>query len=128
MSLQARQSAPGQGPGMLAALGQIGGLTAISRVLGFIRDILIAIFIGAGPLADAFFIAFKLPNLFRRLTAEGAMTNAFMPAYARAKKAGEDAAAVLAADVQITLLWALVLITLVIELAMPVVISLLPRV
>ena len=53
------------------------------------------------------------------------MTNAFMPAYARAKKAGEDAAAALAADVQITLLWALVLITLVIELAMPVVISLL---
>ena len=86
MGLLSRKSAPGQGPGMLAALGQIGGLTAISRVLGFIRDILIAIFIGAGPLADAFFIAFKLPNLFRRLTAEGAMTNAFMPAYARAKK------------------------------------------
>ena len=124
MGLLSRKSAPGQGPGMLAALGQIGGLTAISRLLGFIRDILIAIFIGAGPLADAFFIAFKLPNLFRRLTAEGAMTNAFMPAYARAKKAGEDAAAALAADVQITLLWALVLITLVIELTMPVVISL----
>ena len=113
------------GPGMLAVLGQIGGLTALSRVLGFIRDILIAIFIGVGPLADAFFIAFKLPNLFRRLTAEGAMTNAFMPAYARAKKAGEKAAAALAADVQITLLWVLVAITLIMEVTMPAVISLL---
>ena len=57
------------------------------RVLGFCRDIPIAIFIGAGPLADAFFIAFKLLNLFRRLTAEGAMTTAML-AYARAKKTG----------------------------------------
>ncbi len=113
------------GPGLLAAMSQIGGLTALSRVLGFCRDILIAIFIGAGPLADAFFIAFKLPNLFRRMTAEGAMTNAFMPAYAQAKKAGKDAANMLAADIQITLLWALVLITVLIELGMPVVIALL---
>ncbi|MGC6484734.1 MAG: murein biosynthesis integral membrane protein MurJ [Candidatus Puniceispirillales bacterium] len=114
-----------RGPGLLAAMSQIGGLTALSRVLGFCRDILIAIFIGAGPLADAFFIAFKLPNLFRRLTAEGAMTNAFMPAYARAKKTGEAAAAALAADVQVTLLWALVVITLVLEMTMPVVITML---
>lgn len=114
-----------KGPGLLAAMSQIGGLTALSRILGFCRDILIAVFIGAGPVADAFFIAFKLPNLFRRLTAEGAMTNAFMPAYARAKKAGEDVAASLAADVQITLLWALVLITLLLELTMPAVIAML---
>jgi putative peptidoglycan lipid II flippase len=113
------------GPGLLVAMSQIGGLTALSRVLGFCRDILIAIFIGVGPLADAFFIAFKLPNLFRRLTAEGAMTNAFMPVYAQAKKAGEDIAAALTADVQITLLWSLVLITILMELSMPVVIGLL---
>ena len=72
---------------LLGAVSQIGSLTAISRVLGFLRDILIAIFIGAGPLADAFFVAFKVPNMFRRMTAEGAMTNAFMPAlYGRTKR------------------------------------------
>ena len=79
--------------------------------------------IGAGPLADAFFVAFKLPNLFRRLTAEGAITNAFLPAYAKAKKQGEDAAALLAAEIQLTLLWGLVALTLVMEIFMPQVIG-----
>ena len=63
-----------KGKGFFGAIGQIGGLTLISRVLGFIRDVLIAIFVGAGPIADAFFVAFKLPNLFRGMTAEGALT------------------------------------------------------
>ena len=56
------------------AFGQISGLTLISRILGFIRDICFAHFLGAGSAADAFLVAFKLPNLFRRLTAEGALT------------------------------------------------------
>ena len=84
------------GKGFFGAVGQISGLTAISRVLGFIRDILIAVFIGAGPVADAFFVAFKLPNLFRRITAEGAMTNAFMPAYSRARQESDEVAASMA--------------------------------
>ena len=112
------------GAGFFGAVGQIGAMTAVSRVLGFIRDILIAAFIGAGPVADAFFVAFKLPNLFRRLTAEGAMTNAFMPHYAKARHKSDTAAAGLASEVQTTLLWALVAITLVMELAMPLVVTL----
>jgi len=111
------------GRGLFGAVRQIGGLTALSRVLGFGRDILLAIVLGGGPVADAFFVAFKLPNLFRRMTAEGAMTNAFLPAYAKAEKESPDAARRLAEEIQITLLWALVLITIVMELAMPFVIT-----
>ncbi len=119
-----QQTGPQQtGPSFFGAVRQIGGLTAISRVLGFGRDVILAITIGAGPLADAFFVAFKLPNLFRRLTAEGAITNAFLPAYAKAKKHGDDAAALLAAEIQLTLLWGLVAITLVMEIFMPQVIG-----
>ena len=98
---------------LLGAVSQIGSLTAISRVLGFLRDILIAIFIGAGPLADAFFVAFKVPNMFRRMTAEGAMTNAFMPAYMGALKKSDKAGASLLSEVQITLLWGLVILVVV---------------
>ena len=56
--------------------------TLISRILGYIRDILIAIFLGTGLFADAFFVAFRLPNTFRRLFAEGAFNAAFVPSYA----------------------------------------------
>ena len=59
----------------------VGGWTAISRVLGFVRDILTASILGAGPVADAFFVALKLPNFFRRLFAEGAFSAAFVPAF-----------------------------------------------
>lgn len=55
----------------------------ISRVLGFIRDILIATVLGAGPISDAFFVAFRIPNMFRRLVAEGAFSAAFVPLFAR---------------------------------------------
>ena len=64
------------------SIATIGGLTSIRRVLGFVRDILIASALGAGPIADAFFVAFKFPNLFRRLFAEGAFTAAFVPIFA----------------------------------------------
>jgi len=63
----------------------VGAMTALSRVLGFVRDILIAASLGAGPVADAFFVAFKLPNLFRRLFAEGAFNSAFVPLFTRAR-------------------------------------------
>lgn len=59
----------------------VGGLTAISRVLGFVRDILLARIIGAGWVADCFVLAFKLPNFFRRLFAEGAFSAAFVPMF-----------------------------------------------
>ncbi len=61
----------------------VGGFTMISRVLGFIRDILIAVVLGAGPISDAFFVAFRIPNMFRRLVAEGAFSAAFVPLFSR---------------------------------------------
>ena len=69
---------------MLRSVLTIGGWTMASRVLGFARDILIASRLGAGPVADAFFVALKLPNLFRRLFGEGAFNAAFVPAFAGA--------------------------------------------
>ena len=87
------------------AFWQIGSLTAVSRVVGFIRDIAFASFLGAGPAADAFLVALKLPNMFRRLTAEGAMTNAFLPSFAKLLKTeGRQAALGLAAEAQIILI------------------------
>ena len=108
------------------AFGQISGLTFISRCLGFIRDICFAHFLGAGSAADAFLVAFKLPNLFRRLTAEGALTNAFLPIYSLAKKnQGQPHALILAAEVQMALLLVLVVIVAVMEWFMPAIISVL---
>ncbi|WP_149539245.1 murein biosynthesis integral membrane protein MurJ [Siccirubricoccus phaeus] len=67
---------------MLRGVLTVGGWTMVSRILGFARDMLIAATLGAGPLADAFFVALKLPNLFRRLFGEGAFNAAFVPAFA----------------------------------------------
>ncbi len=75
---------------MLKNVATIGVWTAGSRVLGFLRDILIAAQLGTGPVADAFFVALKLPNLFRRLFGEGAFNAAFVPAFT-ASLAGEGA-------------------------------------
>lgn len=67
---------------MLKGVLTVGGWTMASRILGFARDMLIAARLGAGPMADAFFVALKLPNLFRRLFGEGAFNAAFVPAFA----------------------------------------------
>ena len=67
---------------MLRSVLTVGGWTMASRVLGFARDMLVAARLGAGPVADAFFVALKLPNLFRRLFGEGAVNAAFVPAFA----------------------------------------------
>ena len=75
------------------AFRQIGWMTAVSRVLGFVRDVVFAALLGAGPTADAFLVALKLPNMFRRLTAEGALSNAFVPAFAKAQREDGDEAA-----------------------------------
>jgi len=108
------------------AFGQISALTLLSRIFGFIRDICFAHFLGAGSAADAFLVAFKLPNLFRRLTAEGALTNAFLPVYSLAKeKQGHQTALILAAEVQTALLLILSGIVLVMEIFMPAIITVL---
>src|SRR5512146_3043282 len=64
---------------LLRSAATVGGYTMASRVLGFVRDILTAAFLGAAPVADAFFVAQRLPNLFRSLFAEGAFNAAFVP-------------------------------------------------
>src|SRR5262245_53182441 len=61
----------------------VGGATLLSRLLGFVRDMLIAATLGAGALSDAYFVAFAVPNLFRRLLAEGALNAAFIPIWLR---------------------------------------------
>ena len=68
---------------LLKNVGTIGGLTLVSRVFGFARDMLLARLLGAGTGADAFFVAFKLPNIFRRLFAEGAFSAAFVPMFSK---------------------------------------------
>ncbi|SEK49915.1 murein biosynthesis integral membrane protein MurJ [Pacificibacter marinus] len=69
----------------------VGGWTLMSRVLGFVRDALIAAYLGAGPAAEAFVVAFSLPNMFRRFFAEGTLNVAFVPMFAKKVEAGEDA-------------------------------------
>ena len=68
---------------MIRRIATVGGLTLVSRLTGFLRDVVMAAVLGAGPLADAFFVAFRLPNHFRAIFAEGAFAAAFVPAYAR---------------------------------------------
>ena len=66
---------------LVKSTGTFGFYTIISRLLGYLRDVLIAIFLGTSLLADAFFVAFRIPNTFRRLFAEGTFNAAFVPSY-----------------------------------------------
>lgn len=102
------------------AIATVGGFTLVSRVTGFVRDILIAALLGAGPVADAFFVAFQLPNFFRRLTGEGALTVAFVPLFAgRLETEGKARAVAFAAEVQAVLVAVLVAFLLAVEILMP---------
>ena len=83
----------------------VSGLTAVSRVLGFLRDILFAAVLGTSIGADAFLVAFKLPNFFRRLFAEGAFNAAFVPMFAAMLEGeGRDRARRLASEILAVLL------------------------
>jgi len=66
---------------LVKSTGTFGFYTILSRILGYLRDILIAIFLGTSLAADAFFVAFRIPNTFRRLFAEGTFNAAFVPSY-----------------------------------------------
>ena len=83
---------------MIRRIATVGGLTLVSRLTGFIRDVVMAAVLGAGPMADAFFVAFRLPNHFRAIFAEGAFAAAFVPAYARTLEQAGLPAAKLFAD------------------------------
>ncbi|MCF3933960.1 murein biosynthesis integral membrane protein MurJ [Acuticoccus sp. M5D2P5] len=105
---------------LLRNFATVGAFTAASRVLGFARDILVAALLGAGPVADAFFVAFKLPNLFRRLFAEGAFNSAFVPLFARVRaEEGETGAETFASSVLSWLLIVLLVLTTIAELFTP---------
>ncbi|MBO6504606.1 MAG: murein biosynthesis integral membrane protein MurJ [Kordiimonadaceae bacterium] len=108
---------------LISRIMTVGGFTLLSRIFGLVRDFLMARYLGAGMAADAFFIAFKLPNFFRRLFAEGAFSTAFVPLFSRAL--GKDitpesqaAAEAFAGRVFSWLLPVLILLLIVMELAM----------
>src|SRR5579871_2316290 len=102
---------------MLGRIFTVGGYTLLSRVTGFARDIMLAAIVGAGPLGDAFFVAFRLPNHFRAIFAEGAFNAAFVPAYAHVSGASGEAAAKLFSNRIFTLLFVSQVVLLVLALA-----------
>ena len=91
---------------MIDRIVTVGGFTLLSRISGFIRDIILAAVLGAGPVADAFFVALRLPNHFRAIFAEGAFNAAFVPSYARIRERNGAQRAMVFADHIFTLLLA----------------------
>jgi putative peptidoglycan lipid II flippase len=77
---------------MLKKIASVGGWTMVSRITGFVRDIVMAAVMGAGPITDAFVVAFRLPNHFRAIFGEGAFNAAFIPTYARTREQQGEAA------------------------------------
>ena len=90
--------------------------TLISRLLGYLRDVLIAMFLGSGPLADAFFVAFRIPNTFRRLFSEGAFNAAFVPSYSSELTKGKRKTQLFANKIFNILLFNLLLLVFVVEI------------
>ncbi|MBX2833605.1 MAG: murein biosynthesis integral membrane protein MurJ [Micavibrio sp.] len=106
------------------AMATVAGMTAVSRVAGFVRDILTAAVLGAGPIADAFFVALKLPNFFRRVTAEGAFSVSFVPIYsAELAEKGDGEAGVFSNRTFSLMLYILTVFTAVAMIAMPLIIK-----
>ena len=91
---------------MIGRILTVGGFTLLSRITGFVRDIILAAVLGAGPVADAFFVALRLPNHFRAIFAEGAFNAAFVPSYARVREQQGAPRAAVFADRIFTLLLA----------------------
>ena len=111
---------------MLGRIFTVGGFTLLSRLTGFARDIMLAAILGAGPVADAFFVALRLPNHFRAIFAEGAFNAAFVPAYTHVQGERGAASASLFANRIFTLLFLTQLVLLAVAwLFMPQVIAVL---
>jgi putative peptidoglycan lipid II flippase len=106
---------------LIRSTGVIGGLTLVSRLFGFVRDMLLARVLGAGLAADAYQLAFRLPNTFRRLFAEGAFSVAFVPMFARklVEEDGEAKAERFSEDVLSVFVWVLLAFSAVAMIAMP---------
>ncbi len=108
------------------SIATFGGFTMISRLTGFVRDMIIANFLGAGMVSDAFLVSFKLPNLFRSLFAEGAFTSAFVPLFSSKLVAnGKDKSVIFAAKAVSLLTFILLLFVILFELCMPLVVKVL---
>ena len=104
---------------LVKSTGTFGFYTIISRILGYLRDVLIAIFLGTSFLADAFFVAFRIPNTFRRLFAEGTFNAAFVPSYTSELVKGKKKSIKFANEIFNLLFLGLLILVLVIELFMP---------
>ena len=104
---------------LIKSTGTFGFFTLISRILGYLRDLLIAIYLGSGPVADAFFVAFRIPNTFRRLFSEGTFNAAFVPSYSSEMTLGKKRSQKFANNIFNLLLISLFLIVLIIEIFMP---------
>lgn len=105
---------------LLRSAATVGGTTFMSRILGFVRDMMVASAIGSGPIADAFFVAFRFPNMFRSIFAEGAFNSAFVPLFAK-RLEGEGAASArrFAEEATSALLFALLVLTVLAMVFMP---------
>ena len=104
---------------LIKSTGTFSIFVIISRVLGYLRDVLIAIYLGSGPIADAFFVAFRIPNTFRRLFAEGSFNAAFVPSYTSELTRGKVKAESFANDVFNFLMLGLLVLVILVEIFMP---------
>jgi len=112
-------------PGLLRSGSVVSAMTFLSRILGFVRDQVFAITFGAGSLTDAFLVAFKIPNFLRRLFAEGAFAQSFVPVFSEYKETrSPDALKALAAQVSGTLGWIVLLLSIAGSVAAPALIAL----
>jgi putative peptidoglycan lipid II flippase len=109
---------------LIKSTGTFGFYTIISRLLGYLRDVLIAVFLGTSLLADAFFIAFRIPNTFRRLFAEGTFNAAFVPSYTSELAKNKSKSKKFANEIFNLLFLGLMFLVLTIEVFMPVFVSL----
>jgi putative peptidoglycan lipid II flippase len=109
---------------LVKSTGTFGFYTIISRILGYLRDVLIAIFLGTSFLADAFFVAFRIPNTFRRLFAEGTFNAAFVPSYTSIFVKNKDKSKIFANEIFNLLFLGLFFLVLIIEIFMPIFVSL----
>ena len=108
---------------LLKSTGTFGFFTLLSRILGYLRDILIAIFLGTGVLADVFFIAFRIPNTFRRLFSEGTFNAAFVPSYASEIVKGKKQSNKFANNIFNLLFLGLLFLVLIVQIFMPAFVS-----
>ena len=109
---------------LIKSTGTFSFFTIISRLLGYLRDVLIAIFLGTGYLADVFFVAFRIPNTFRRLFSEGTFNAAFVPSYASEISKKKNKSNKFANEVFNFLFFILLIIILVVQIFMPLFVSL----